>query len=527
MPDESLEEKMRISKEIRENVIKAEQSIKDKNLLDAAKYYESASNLSKSLGHTEIAQDYLKKALELREEIGEAPIASVKTQDPLQIVINMADKAITAGNFSEAARIYEEAARKYPDQAKKLLAEALSLRNKEKDMVVTKKEIIRKAESAEAYESTLEQIKMAEQKGEYLELVTLYGRAAVLAERSGRREQAGEYRKAAIEAKRKASREMRAESKGERRNLVQEYTDILKQIKMDLDDKNWREAAEGYLTAAKLAIELEEYERAKTYKEKAAQYQEQAASEEYLLELRQKRKQILAETKNLDIEKDTDKMSKNYEDIIRISKELGIVEGLEEVNKDLNKIQKIKRRKKILQEANDAIEKNDHLQALELFQKALRISMDLNEPTKVEGFRRVIEELKGKVDKVSRDRRIIEERAELITEAKAAFKEDPPNIEKAIDNYKEAARISIELGEDEVAQAYLQTAKRVEEDQGLILERENFAKDAEAAIKEKKYLMASDYFLQAAKFSRKLGDEEEADNYEKKSKALKDLAEEL
>ncbi len=527
MPNESLEEKMKISKEIREKLVKSNQLIKENKLIEAADCYEAASKLSGTLGHTEIAQEYHKKAGELRQKGGGSVMPSPPAQDPLDKLIAIADKAIAAGKFGEAAKIYEEAARTLPVEAKRLLSEAIELRKKEKELVVTKKEVIRKADTTQSYEDVLEQIKSALEKNQYQDLVTLYGRAAVLAEQLGRRTEAGEYRKAAIEAKKNLSKELRAAPKEGRIQLVQEYTQLLQQIKVFLDEQNWQEAADGYAKAAKLAYDLEEFDRAKLYKEKALKLQEQANTVEHESHIKQKRIDLLNEIKTLNAEKDAETLYQRYQELLEISKQVGITEGLDEINKNLNRLQNIKRRKKLLIEASQAMEKQDYSMALDLFQNSLRISIDLNEPGKVEGFRKIIEELKGKVDKVARDRMVIEQRAQLIADAKAAIKETPPNIKKAVDHYKEAARISIELGEDQVAQSFLQTAKRIDEDQNLIFERENFIRDAEAAVQEKKFLIASNYYLQVAKFSEKLEDRELADKYRKKANALKELAEEL
>jgi tetratricopeptide (TPR) repeat protein len=527
MPEESLEEKMKISKEIRESLVKANTAVKEDRLKDAALAFKTASDLSKKLGHTDIAQDYLEKANDLMGKVGEPLPSSEIALDPISEVVSMADKAIAEGNFKHAAKIYEDAARLHPDEAKKMLSEAMALRQKERDLIVAKKEMIRKADTKQSYEETLIQIKEALEKGQHKELVTLYGRAAIFAEKLGKREEATDYRKAAIEAKKEASKELKALPKEGRINLVQEYTAILKDIKVFLDEKKWQKAADGYIKAAKLAVELQEFNRAKVYKQMASKYQEQANEVELETSLRDKRAALLEEVDTLNGETDTDTIVQNYREVINISQELGETEGLNEINESLKRYEKVKRRKKVLSEANGAIQREDYSKALELFQKALSISIDLNETTKVEGFRSVIEELKGKVDKVARDRLVVEQRADLLADAKVALREDPPNIAQAISNYKEAARISIELGEDEIAKSYLQTAKRIEEDENLIIERENFVKEAEAAVKEKNFLMASNFYQQAAKFSEKLDDRELAEKYQKKARALKDLAEEL
>jgi len=527
MPEESLEEKLKISKEIRESLVKANAAVKEDKLKEAAIAFKTAAELSKRLGHGDIAQDYLNKAKELMGKVGESLSSGEATMDPLGQVVYMADKAIAKGNFKGAAKVYEEAARVHPHEAKRLLSEAMSLRQKERDLIVAKKELIRKADTKQSYEETLTQIKLALEKGQYKDLVTLYGRAAIFAEKLGKRKEATDYRKSAIEAKKEASKELKTLPKEGRVNLVQQYTTVLKEIKGFLDEKKWQEAADGYIQAAKLAIELEEFERAKVYKQMATKYQDQANEVKIAEKLRKKRELLQKEIDTLNGEQDTDVIIQNYREIIRISQELGETEGISEITESLKRYEMVKRQKRVLAEANEAIQQEDYHKALELFQKALSISVDLNETTKVEGFRSIIEELKGKIDKVVRDRLVIEQQADLIANAKAALRETPPNITQAIANYKDAARISIELGEDEIAKSYLQIAKRIEEDESLIIERENFLKDAETAIKEKKYLLASDFYFQAAKFSEKIDDREMTEKYRKKAKALKELAEEL
>jgi len=227
------------------------------------------------------------------------------------------------------------------------------------------------------------------------------------------------------------------------------------------------------------------------------------------------------------LEKDNEQIIANYEEVLKTYEELNDNEGLEEVQKNYKKTQKIGERKKSLIDASEAMEQGNNLDALEHFQKALKISMELNEKTKAEGFRKIIDELKGKVDKVTRNRMMIEQRAEILARTKTALKEPSPNISRVVEDYNEAARISFELGENDIAESYLETANRIESNKDLIIERESFIKDAEDALKEKKFMMASNYYFQASKFSEKLGEHELAEKYEKKAKALQDLGEEL
>jgi tetratricopeptide (TPR) repeat protein len=526
MPEESLEEKMRITKKIRESLVKAEEAVKKNKLEEAAIQYKAAAELAEGLGHHQIAQDYLKKASDLKP-VGNVEIEpEVLSQDPGNKFMELAQKAVSAGSFGEAAKIYEEAARKIPANSEKLLKEAMDLRNREKEIYITKKELQRKTDSMQDYELVLGQIKDALQKNQYQELVSLYGRAAVLAEKLGRRNEAGEYRKAAIDAKRKVISEMKDTKEG-RVQLVKQYTEILQQIKQFLDEKKWNQAAEKYMEAAKLAYDMEEFERAKLYKEKAAELKNQAQGLEKEINLKEKRLNRLKEIKSLDLEKDNEQILANYAEILKTYEELKDKEALDEVQKNFKKAEKIGERKKSLIEANDAMEQGNHIKALEHFQRALRISIEVNEQTKAEGFKKIIDELKNKVDKVARNRMMIEQRAELLGRTKSALKEAAPNIPRIAEDYKEAARISFELGENDLAQSYLETAKRVESNKDLIIERENFIKEAEAALKEKKFMMASNFFQQVAKFSDKLGEHELAEKYGKKAKALKDLAEEL
>lgn len=505
--------------------MKADTAVKANKLDEAVDAYKEAAELAEGLGHHTIAQDYIKKANDLKPGTPEIE-PEVISQEPENKFVELAEKAASAGNFGEAAKFYEEGARHLPANSENFLKEAAILRNKEKEMYVAKKELQRKTDSMQDYEQTLVQIKDALQKNQNQELVTLYGRAAVLAEKLGKRTEAGEYRKAAIDVKRKVISEMKDTKEG-RVQLVKQYTEILQEIKQFLDEKKWNEAAEKYMDAAKLADDMEEYDRAKLYKQKAAELKNQAQGLEKEISLKEKRLNLLKEIKSLDLEKDNEQILANYTEVLKTYEELKDKEALEEVQKDFRKAEKIGERKKSLVEANAAMEQGNHINALEQFQRALRISIELNEQTKAEGFRKIIDELKNKVDKVARNRMMIEQRADILAKAKSALKDPTPNIARIAEEYREAARISFELGENDLAQSYIETAKRVESNKDLIIERENFIKEAEAALKEKKFMMASNFFQQAAKFSDKLGEHELAEKYGKKAKALKDLAEEL
>ena len=116
----------------------------------------------------------INKAKELMKSAGLVVEPEKPVQDALDNYIKMADKAILAGNFSEAAKIYEEAARVIPKEAERMLSEAIELRKKGRDIVITQKEIHRKAGGKQDYEDTLQKIKEALEKKQYQELVKLY-----------------------------------------------------------------------------------------------------------------------------------------------------------------------------------------------------------------------------------------------------------------------------------------------------------------------------------------------------------------
>lgn len=124
-----LKRNSKTKKEIKKVLQEAETAIEDFRLLDAARLYILASNLSKDIGEFESAREYTEKADELRkrEEYQKKRSQSEKQriqdsknikefENELNTALEIAEVAVIEGRWTDSARYYNIAA----DFAKKM-----------------------------------------------------------------------------------------------------------------------------------------------------------------------------------------------------------------------------------------------------------------------------------------------------------------------------------------------------------------------------------------------------------------------
>ncbi|MHA1753697.1 MAG: hypothetical protein ACTSYZ_15130 [Candidatus Helarchaeota archaeon] len=527
MSDELKEKlnKIELTKEVRTLVIKALGAYKKGDLNEAAVYYEKAAEISNKLGHPDLADQYKGKAASLRT--GEKTIET-KLNEKEKHSIEMLSKAeeyINKGEFGKAAVVFEKAAEMAPkDRATEFRREANELFKKEKEMESIRTTIRIREESKNRYSELLEKIKDSIKKGDVDNAVNYIEKAIAIAKELGKKNDIEKLREQALELKKSKIEKMETEKKekkgfSERGEIVEEYTKVLEELKKALTTNNYKLAFEMYIKAGNLALQMGEPDRAELYRKKAEELREEVAKQEEKEKLLKRKEELLNNIDKLDEKRSPDELILYYTELIDTLYDLGETNEVQTYKNKIEKLKLIKERQDLENQAKEALDEKNFERGLKFYKEAAKISLKLGDNIT---YSDEIKDIETKVEKVSMHRSLIDNRSIAIANAKKFMDEN--NYDAAIKEFKEAARISDELGEIEIAQSYRETAERLNKDRDIIKEKNKFIKEAEEAIKEKNYKLASDYFEQAAKFCEKLSELKEAEKFRKKAKVISELA---
>ncbi|MBD3229414.1 MAG: hypothetical protein GF329_14615 [Candidatus Lokiarchaeota archaeon] len=520
-------DKIEKTKEVRSLVIKALGAYKRGNLDESAMYYEKAAKISEKLGHDDLARAYRKKSKGMKDKDKKIEKKLDEKEKQSIDMLKEADELIEKGKFGKAAEIFEEAASIAPqDRAIEYKREANELFKKEKEMQILKENVKRKTESKDQYLGTLDMVKSSVKEGKIDNAIHYIEKAIAIAKELGKDEEVEQLRSQAKELKKRQIKEKEEEKEykkkrgySERGEIVEVYTETLSKLKNALSAKDYQKAFDLYIEAANLALQMGEPDRAELFRTKAEELKEEVVKQQEITKLNKRRKELKDKIDKLDEKKNTDELILYYTELIGALAELGETENIKKYDKKIEKLKLISERSKLEKEAKEAADEKNFERALSLFRKAAKISVELNDET---NYSDKIQELKEKSEKVTSQRNLIDKRSVAVANAKRLLEEN--KYEEAVEQYNIAAKNSDELGDKEIAQSYRETARRLDKDREIITEKEKFIRDAEKAIKEKNYQLASDYFNQAAKFCEKISEIEEAEKFKKKAEIILELS---
>jgi hypothetical protein len=521
-------DKIEKTKKVRSLIIKALGAFKRGNIEESALFYEEAADISESLGHDDLAKQYKEKAKSMRTK-GEVIEKKLDEKEKESIdMLQEADKFIKTGEFGKAAKIFEEAADLAPsDRAVEYKREANELFKKEKEMDIIRQSLKMKEDSKAKYLELLEQIKTSVKNKDVGAAIKYIEKAIVLAKELDKDDEVEQLRNQAHELKKKQIDDIEKEkesgekkSYSERGEIVEDYTQILTDLKEALSDNNYKLAFELYIKAGDLALKMGEPGRADLFRKKAEELKDEVIKQEQIEKLNSRVKELQDKIDKLDEKRNTDELILYYTELIGALAELGKTNDIETYDKKIETLKQFKKRSELETDAKKAADEKNYEKALLLFRQAAKISVDLGDNI---SYSDQIDKIKDKAEKVSTQRSLIDRRSIAIANAKKYLDEN--DYDKAVKEYQEAASISNELGDVEIAQSYRETAERLDKDREIIQEKNKFLKEAEQAIKEKNYELASDYFQQVAKFCEKISELDEAEKYRKKAKIILELSE--
>jgi len=290
----------------------------------------------------------------------------------------------------------------------------------------------------------------------------------------------------------------RKELKERRMRLQEQRKRVVEEAEAAKEAGDYILASKKFEEAALLSKQLAEKDRMRTFRAMAEQMQElelRRREEDKLLKVREQlqaqRSAKLAEAEQMKLKGDFKAAADIYEECAKLSQEmkeeerakefLAMAKEIREKEFELVKKWKQERERKekelqraeVLQNAEDALDRDDFSTAAKLYKKAAEISKMLEEEDKAKIFIKRAEEIlimeknyKKRKAEEEEKRRMQEERAlleaqrsEAITHAEKAMERG--KFKDAAKYYEIAGDISAKLGEKDIAQEFKATAKKI------------------------------------------------------------------
>ncbi|MGQ4874699.1 MAG: hypothetical protein ACP6IY_11575 [Promethearchaeia archaeon] len=350
----------------------------------------------------------------------------------------------------------------------------------------------------------------------------------------------------------------RKELKERRMRLQEQRKRVVEEAEAAKEAGDYILASKKFEEAALLSKQLAEKDRMRTFRAMAEQMQElelRRREEDKLLKVREQlqaqRSAKLAEAEQMKLKGDFKAAADIYEECAKLSQEmkeeerakefLAMAKEIREKEFELVKKWKQERERKekelqraeVLQNAEDALDRDDFSTAAKLYKKAAEISKMLEEEDKAKIFIKRAEEIlimeknyKKRKAEEEEKRRMQEERAlleaqrsEAITHAEKAMERG--KFKDAAKYYEIAGDVSSKLGEKDIAQEFKATAKKILETMDE-LEREYKEKlkkkplrrrrkiliaKAQQDIENENFLAAAKKFKYAAIISGQMGED--------------------
>ena len=518
--------KIELTKEVRTLVIKALGAYKRGEINEAALYYEEAAKLSEKLGHNNLAEQYRARVQSLKNK---DRTIEQKISEKEEKSINMLSKAeehIKKGEFGKAAKIFEEAAEIAPiDRAAEYRREANELYKKEREMEAIRNTIKLKEESKKKYAELLEKIKTNIDNGNIDAAVTYIEKAIAIAKELGKEDAVEKLRQEALNLKRQQIKKKEEVTKEKKGD--DDRGSIVEEYTNTLSKLKDALTSNDFKNAFKLYLKAGELALQMGEPDRAELYRKQAEELKEKVKQQEEKEKLLKRKQELEdkIKKLNEKVQ--YDELIIYYTELiATLIDLNEPEDEVNKYKNKIEQLKLVKKRSELEEQAKKAVDEKNFEGALQLFKEAAKISLKIGDNYTYS---TEIEKIKAKVEEVSTHRELIDERSIAIANAKRYLEEgkydeAINEYKKAAQISEQLGEVEIAQSYRETAKRLDKDREIIEEKNKFIKDAEQVIKEKNYQLASDYFNQVAKFCEKLSEMKEAEKYRKKAQIILELS---
>jgi len=370
------------------------------------------------------------------------------------------------------------------------------------------------------------------------------------------------------EKKELSEEEKKRELEQKRKELEEQRKKVIASAEESESKGNISEALKFYSIARDLSEQLNEKDRVKIFEEKVKllskkemEIKKQKELDRRKAEIEQEREMLIESGDAAVNEGRFDDAIKDYNKVIELSKQINDKDMISEYRNKVNDLtskkaelrrkfelqQKVKelevKRREVLRKAEDAVAKEQYRKAGDLYEEAAKISEDMAQPERTAMFSARAEEMREIAKDIEKREEEERRRAELEKErirledqrakmlGKAEKMLEKGQFKAAAEAYETAAKLSLDLGEKEVATGFTAQARDIREKEPQLraewrmekkrkvirVIRENLLNKGDKFLESEEYLAAARIFIKAAELSKDAGEKDKAKEFQLKA----------
>ncbi|NVM55242.1 MAG: hypothetical protein HWN66_16165 [Candidatus Helarchaeota archaeon] len=359
--------------------------------------------------------------------------------------------------------------------------------------------------------------------------------------------------------------EQRKRLEVERKDLEEQRKNILAEAEEYEASAEYSTAGNLYQKAADISTKLGEKDRSKIFSEKVNEMRKKEIDQRKALEL-EKRKEDVEKERDMLLEQADlayqegrfDDAIRNYEQAIDLSKQMGDKDFVKQYTSTLKNLREKKAdlirqfesekqirnlehdRREILRRAEVAVSKDNYLQASKYYKEAVVLSNKMGQPERSEMFSlraqemlEIAEDIKKREaeEKARAEMEVIrieleDNRAKSLAKAEAALEKG--NFKGAATAYETAAKLSLDLGEKEVATGFTAQARDIREKEPELKrefheekrrikirkEQDSLLGRADKLLEREEFLEASRIYVRVSELSKDVGEKDRAKEFD-------------
>ncbi len=362
-----------------------------------------------------------------------------------------------------------------------------------------------------------------------------------------------------------SSEEMKKKLEAERKDLEEQRKQLLAEAEEFESMESYQEAGNVYQKLADISTKLGEKDRSKIFNDKVKEMRKKEIETKKTTEIEKAKEDIERERDILVEQADTainegrfDDALRNFQQAVEISKQIGDNEFIKQYTDTIREIQSQKAelirkfeaekeirkleadRREILRRAEDAVSKEDYIRASKLYREAVALSNKMGQRERSEMFESRAKEMQEIAEDIRKREEEERARAEMERKritledsranslAKAEHSLEKGDFKSAATSYETAAKISLDLGEKEVATGFTAQARDIREKEPELRrefrEEKRRAKvrkaqdqiltNADRFLEREEFLEASRVYVRAAELSKDVGEKDRAKEFD-------------
>ncbi|NVM30503.1 MAG: hypothetical protein HWN65_16810 [Candidatus Helarchaeota archaeon] len=359
--------------------------------------------------------------------------------------------------------------------------------------------------------------------------------------------------------------EQRRKLETERKDLEEQRRTLLAEAEGYEANEEYANAGNSYQKAADISNKLGEKDRSKIFSEKVKEMRKKEIETRKATEIERKKEVVEKERDELLEQADIatqegrfDDSVRNYEQAIELSKQIGDKDFVRQYSKTLKELKERKAelirrfqaekeirkleqdRREILRRAEDAVSKEDYMRASKFYKDAVVLSDKMGQRERSEMFasrakemleiaediKKREEEERARAEMESKRIDLEDKRARSLASAEAALEKG--NFKSAATAYETAAKLSLDLGEKEVATGFTAQARDIREKEPELRrefreekrrvkirkEQDRLLGRADKFLEREEFLEASRIYVRSAELSKDVGEKDRAKEFD-------------